>query len=108
MWDNGNIYEYIYMYVDNLEISLKDTNTLIYAIEKIYRFKLKGMGPIMFWPGWYLFFDKNGVLLFNPHKYTGNMYQRYVTMFGSHQEIKRLSETLCKRVVKQILTRHNC
>ena len=34
MWDNGNIYEYIYMYVDNLEISLKDTKTLIYAIEK--------------------------------------------------------------------------
>ena len=36
------------MYVDNLEISLKDTKTLIYAIEKKNRFKLKGMGPIMF------------------------------------------------------------
>ena len=46
MEHNEEIYAYIYVYVDELEIVARVTKTLMCALENRYKFKLKGTEPI--------------------------------------------------------------
>ena len=43
---NGYIYEYIYVYIDDLELAAKDSKILINALENKYTLNLKVKGPI--------------------------------------------------------------
>ena len=43
---NGYIYEYIYVYIDDLELAAKDSKILINALENKYKLNLKVKGPI--------------------------------------------------------------
>jgi Reverse transcriptase (RNA-dependent DNA polymerase) len=43
-----NQYEYIAVYIDDLAIAMKDPKELTDILEKMYKFKLKGTGPISF------------------------------------------------------------
>ena len=77
------------MYVDDLSVVVKYPNSLMDALENMYKFKLKGMGPIEFHLGCDFFCDRNGVLCFSSHKYIDNMVQIYMTMFGYNQKLKK-------------------
>ena len=79
-----DICKYIYVYVDDLEIGIRDLKILMDALENRYKFKIKGMGPIEFKSGCNLFHHSNCVLWFLLHKYTGKMVQTYVNIFGSN------------------------
>ena len=51
---------------------------------KINHFKIKVTVTILFYLGFDLFRDSNGVLCFYPHKYIDNMFQTYMNMFGTN------------------------
>ena len=55
--NNGDIYEYIVIYVDYLAISARNPKSLMDALKKKHKSKLKGMGPIPFHLGCDFFCD---------------------------------------------------
>ena len=63
---NGDIYEYIVVYVNDLEIAARETNILMGALKNRYKFNLKGTRPISFHLGCDFFRKSNGVLCFAP------------------------------------------
>ena len=48
MRKNGEIYEYIAVYIDDLAITAKDPKGLCELLINKYKYKLKGTGPISF------------------------------------------------------------
>ena len=48
MRKNGDIYEYIATYVDNLAICMKDPTEVTNSLREKYGYKLKGVGPITY------------------------------------------------------------
>lgn len=83
MCQNGDIYEYIAVYVDDLAIVAKDPQAIIDHLEKVYKFKLKGTGPITFHLGCDFFRDDDGILCYAPIKYVDRMVIAYERMFGT-------------------------
>jgi Reverse transcriptase (RNA-dependent DNA polymerase) len=80
--DNGGIYEYIAVYVDDLAIAMKDPQSFITTLESKYNFKLKGTGPISYHLGMDFERDKDGVLCIAPRKYIEKMISSYQKFFG--------------------------
>ena len=81
---NGDVYEYIAVYVDDLALALKDPQAIIGILtQEPYNFKLKGTGPISFHLGCNFFHDEDGVLCFAPKKYIEKMISSYERIFGS-------------------------
>jgi hypothetical protein len=66
MQQNGNIYEYIGVYVDDLAFIAKDPREIVNMLEGKYKFKLKGTGSISFHLGMGFSRDDNGVLCLSP------------------------------------------
>ena len=79
---NGDIYEYIAVYVDDLAIAAKDPLDIVNVLRDVYQFKLKGTGPISFHLGCDFFRDSEGVLCMAPKKYIEKMISQYERMFG--------------------------
>jgi hypothetical protein len=79
---NGDIYEYIAVYVDDLLIAAKDPLANTNCFEESYMFKLKGTGPIKYHLGCYYFKDDTGTLCFGPRKYIEKMMDQYKQLFG--------------------------
>ena len=46
MRPNGDSYEYIAIYVDDLCIDIKEPKEIIRALQEYHKYNLKGMGPI--------------------------------------------------------------
>ena len=81
---NGNIYEYIAVYVDNLAISAARNPKEIYdCLMKDYKYKLKGVGKLEFHLGCNFKRDEHGVLTFRPTKYIEKMMGAYEKMHGT-------------------------
>jgi hypothetical protein len=59
MHQNGDVYKYIGVYVNDLAIVMQDPQGIIDALESKYKFKLKGMSPISFHLGMDLFCDSD-------------------------------------------------
>jgi hypothetical protein len=83
MRKNGEIYEYIAVYVDDLAIAAKDPLTIIDTLTGKHKFKLKGTGPIAFHLGCDFFRDEHGIMCMAPKKYIEKMMSTYELMFGS-------------------------
>ena len=60
---NGDIYEYVAVYVDDLGIAVKKPQEFIDHLEKDFHFKLKGTGEIEFHLGCDFFRDSTGTLV---------------------------------------------
>jgi len=88
---NGDIYEYIAMYVDDLAMAAKDPKSLTKALKDKYRFKLKGRDPIAFHLGCDFFGDDNSILCIAPCKYIDKMIATYEDLFGSKPKQNVLS-----------------
>jgi Reverse transcriptase (RNA-dependent DNA polymerase) len=78
---NGDTYEYIAVYVDDLMIVAKDTLEITMCLEEIHQFKLKGTGPLNYHLGCDYFRDDTGTLCFGSRKYIEKMMDQYEKMF---------------------------
>jgi Reverse transcriptase (RNA-dependent DNA polymerase) len=90
MRQNGDAYEYIGVYVDDLAIIAKDPREIVDVLEWKYKFKLKGTGPISFHLGMGFFHDEEGVLCLSPKHYIKWMISTYVTLFGVKTSVSEM------------------
>ena len=66
---DGNHYEYIAVYVDDLAICMEDQNALCDTLKEKYKLKLKGVGPISYHLRCGYTRDEDGTLVADPRKY---------------------------------------
>ncbi len=75
---NGDLYEDVAVYVDDLAMVLKDPQAFLDKLTGApFNFKLKGSGPISFPLGMDFFRDNEGVLCMAPKKYIEKMIANY-------------------------------
>ena len=79
---NGNIYEYIAVYVDDLTIAMKDPASFVQVLDTKYGFKFKGTGPLAFHLGADFYRDSKGILSMAPRKYVERLIDNYTQIFG--------------------------
>ena len=79
---NGDIYEYIAVYVDDLAIAAKCPSQITEELVEKYKYKLKGVGSIKYHLGCDFARDPDGTLYFGPKKYIAKMMESYESMFG--------------------------
>jgi Reverse transcriptase (RNA-dependent DNA polymerase) len=82
MTKNGNIYEYIAVYVDNLAIAMKNPKEFTNILETKHKFKLKGTRPITFHLGMDFTRDDDNTLCISPTKYIEKLIKNYEKLFG--------------------------
>ena len=80
---NGEVYEYIACYVDDLCIVAKDPKETTDLLLNKYGYKLKGTGPISYHLGCDYFRDKDNNLCYAPRKYIEKMIGDFQRLFGS-------------------------
>jgi hypothetical protein len=78
----GDHYEYIAVYVDDLLIASCEPNKIVKILEEIHKFKLKGSGPTSFHLGCNFFRDEDGVLCYAPKRYILCMLETFERLFG--------------------------
>ena len=88
MRPNGDVYEYIAVYVDDLAIAMLNPEEFVKVLIDKYKFKLKGTGPISFHLGCEFVRDEEGVLCLRPRKYIERMVASYEQMFGEKPSTK--------------------
>jgi hypothetical protein len=81
---NGDTWEYVAVYVDDLAIAMKDPSTLTQALTaEPYKFKLKGTGEIQHHLGMQFSRDKDGTLCLEQKKYLDKLLNNYKRHFGT-------------------------
>ena len=89
---NGDLWEYVATYVDDLCIVMKDPEAFLKVLtSKPYSFKLKGSGALSFHLGCGFHRDIKGVLCMDPLKYIEKMEASYKQLFGCLPDTKHLS-----------------
>jgi len=83
MRQNGNIYKYIGVYVDDVAAATKDPKAITDLLQDKYQFKLKGTGPISFHLGCNFVWDNDGTICMSPQKYIKNLLGTYKCIFSS-------------------------
>ena len=83
MRDQGQHWEYIGTYVDDLAITSKDPLSLLGSLETKYGFSLKGTGPITYHLGCDFIHNASGVLCIQLKKYIKKMVATYERLFGT-------------------------
>jgi hypothetical protein len=91
---NGDVYEYIATYVDDLAMALKDPKEFTDILMNKYGFKLKGTGEISFHLGCDFIRDPDGTMCMTPKTYIEKMISTYEQMFGCKP--KEVSSPLTK------------
>ena len=79
---NGEIYEYVGVYVDDLVFAIKDPEHFVELLKKKHGFKLKGTGTLEHYLGADFERDDDGTLAMSPKKYIERMMFNYEKMFG--------------------------
>ena len=74
---NGNVWEYIAVYVDDLCIAAKNPQEICDTLTGKYKYKLKGVGILSFHLGCDFFRDHENTLCFGPKKYIRKMLESY-------------------------------
>ena len=74
---NGNIYEYIAVYVGDLAIAMKDPAAFTEVLKMKHKFKMKGTGPLKFHLGADFYKDSQGTLCMAPKKYIEYLIANY-------------------------------
>ncbi len=83
MRQNGNVYKYIGIYVDDVAAATKDPKAITDLLQDKYQFKLKGTSPISFHLGYDFVQDDNGTMCMSPRKYIEKLLGTYECIFGS-------------------------
>ena len=79
---NGDVYEYMAIYVDDICIVAKDPAKNINILQDKYEYKLKNTGEISYHLGCDFFRDSTGTLCISPKTYIEKMETTYKRMFG--------------------------
>ena len=66
---DGNHYEYIVVYVDDLVTCMRDPKIFQDTLKEKYKLELKGVGPISYHLGCGYTRDEDGTLVADPRKY---------------------------------------
>jgi hypothetical protein len=98
MHQNGNVYEYIGIYIDDLAMVLHEPQEFVDLLTNKYGFKLKGTGPITFHLGCDFHCDQHGVLCMEPCKYILKMVSTYECLFG-----QKLPKGVCLLLIPKII-----
>ena len=85
---NGDLYEYIAVYVDDLAIAMMEPEEFVEALKSRHKFHLKGTGPLEFHLGADFCRDSDGVLCMAPSKYIDRLISSYERMFGEKPSTK--------------------
>ena len=85
MIEKDSLYEYIVIYVDDLDIAAKHPKEIKYVLMNKHRFKVKGIGPIKYHLGCDFFREEDGTLCSFPKKYVEKMVEGYITIFSTKQ-----------------------
>jgi len=88
MRQNGEQYEYVAVYVDDLAFAMEQPQTFVDALVEKYKFKVKGTGPLQFHLGADFHRGDDGVLCMTPTKYIDRLVQSYERMFGEKPSTK--------------------
>jgi hypothetical protein len=79
---DGDLYEYIAVYVDDLCIASKNPKKITDELTEKHKLKLKGVGPITYHLGCDFTRDADGTLSYGPKKYIEKMIGAYEKMFA--------------------------
>jgi hypothetical protein len=79
---NGNFYEYVATYVDDLCLGMLDLKSFTDTLHKKYNFKLKGTGPIDFHLGQSFSWNDDGEMEISAKCYVDKMIGTYVQLYG--------------------------
>ena len=82
MRKNGDVYEYVEVYMDDLAMAMEDSQSFTDLLAGKHKFKLKGTGEIKFHLGCDFFRDKDVTLCMAPHKYIDKIISNYQCLFG--------------------------
>ncbi len=82
MRSQGDCYEYIAVYVDDLAIVSKDPKAIIDTLTNKYKYKLKGVGAIDYHLGANFGRDGDGTLRYGPRKYIDKLMDSYKSTYG--------------------------
>jgi len=88
MWHNGNIYEYIGVYVNDIATAAKDPNAITHLLQDKYQFKVKGTGPVSFHLGCDFVREEDGTMYMSPRKYIEKL-------LGTSSEAVVLLKVMC-------------
>lgn len=80
---DGNFYEYIAVYVDDLCIAMKDPAAFCKLLKEKHQLKLKGDGPLEYHLGCSYKYDPDGTLVADPRRYVEKMLDYYEHTFHS-------------------------
>ena len=69
MHKNGDQYEYVAFYVDDLAFAVKNSQAFVDILKNNYNFKIKEAGPLEFHLGADFFCNEDGTLCMAPQKY---------------------------------------
>ena len=87
-------YKYIAVYVDDLGMALKDPAKFCKELRELYKYKLKGDGPMKYHLGCDYERDDDGTLRMGPRKYIKKMQDTYKCIF--EEEAKHADSPLVK------------
>jgi hypothetical protein len=87
MPQNGNLYEYVFVYFDDLVAAMKDSKECVSILEWTYKFKTKGSKVLSFHLGMHLHCNDDGTLASHPSKYIEKMARKNI--FGNQTKIGR-------------------
>jgi hypothetical protein len=82
MQRDGDIWECVAVYVDDLAFTMKDPQTFVDELQMTHKFKLKGTGDIAYHLGCDFFREDDGTLCMALKKYIDKMLDNYERMFG--------------------------
>src|SRR5687768_3611797 len=85
---NGELYEYIAVYVDDLAFAMKNPSHFVDTLKTKYGFKIREAGPLKFHLGADFFRDEEGILCMAPQKYIERLISSYEQMFGMKPSLK--------------------
>ena len=91
MYRNGEQYECIAIYVDDIAFALHNPQSFIDTVKSKYNFKIKEAGPLEFHLGADFFRDNEGTLCMAPQKYIERLVSSYEKMFGEKPSAKMFS-----------------
>ena len=82
MQEQNEHYEYVGVYIDDLEVASEDPKSILDQLSNDHNFKLKGTGTISFYLGCGFSYDSDGVLCQTTRKFIEKIVDNYVREFG--------------------------
>jgi hypothetical protein len=79
---NGDLYEYVATYVDDLCLGMLDPKSFTDTLQKKYNFKLKGTSPIDFHLGQSFSWNDDGEMEISVKCYVDKMIDTYIKLYG--------------------------